>query len=65
MYKSGQVLRTAADFDNAILFGLKVEVWQDGKLIDYGGVIESHSEYAVTFLNESKYLKEVCEFRVR
>jgi hypothetical protein len=35
MYKSGYVIKTTADFDNAILFGLKTEVWQNGEIIDY------------------------------
>jgi hypothetical protein len=65
MYKSKQNLLTLADFDNAILFGLKIEVWQDGSIIDYAGVIESHTVNSVTFMNESKYLKATCEFKVR
>jgi hypothetical protein len=64
MYKSGYVIKTTADFDNAILFGLKTEVWQNGEFIDYAGVIESHTNDSVSFMNESKYLKAVCEFRV-
>jgi hypothetical protein len=56
MYKSGYVIKATADFDNAILFGLKTEVWLNGEIIDYAGVIESH---------ESRYLKATCEFRVR
>ncbi|SEB73833.1 hypothetical protein [Paenibacillus sp. GP183] len=29
MFSSGSTLRTSADFDNAIMFWLKIEVWQD------------------------------------
>lgn len=47
MYKKNHVLRTSADFDNVILFQIPIEAWQDGELIDYGGVIESHTEDAV------------------
>jgi hypothetical protein len=65
MPTSGSAIRTSADFDNAILFGLKIEVWQNGQSIDYAGVIESHTDDSVKFLNESKYLKTTCEFRVR
>ncbi len=64
MYKSGQPLRTSADFDNALLFALHVEVWQQGEIIDYGGSIEVHTEHSVT-INGAKYLKAVCEFKVR
>jgi hypothetical protein len=65
MYQSGNVLHTSADFDNAILFSLKVEVWQNSQIIDYAGVIESHTNDSVSFMNESRYLKATCEFRVR
>ncbi|MCR8633473.1 hypothetical protein [Paenibacillus radicis (ex Xue et al. 2023)] len=65
MYPRNQILKTTADFDNAILFSLKIEVWQDGRIIDYAGVIESHTNDSVTFMNESKFLKAVCEFKVR
>jgi hypothetical protein len=65
MFSSGSTLRTSADFDNAIMFGLRIEVWQDEAIIDYAGVIESHTNDSVTFMNESKYLKATCEFRVR
>lgn len=65
MYVSGQPLLSPADFDNAILFGLKVEVWQQDELVGYASVIESHNDDAVKFLNESYYLKATCEFRVR
>ncbi len=52
------------DFDNAMLFQMRVEVWQDGKIIDYGGIIEKHTESSVT-INGGKYLKTVCEFKVK
>jgi hypothetical protein len=65
MFSSGSTLRTSADFDNAIMLGLRIEVWQDEAIIDYAGVIESHKNDSVTFMNESKYLKVTCEFRVR
>lgn len=64
MYKSGYTLKTDADFDNAILFALKIEVWQQDQLIGYASVIESHDDDAVKFINELHYLKSVCEFRI-
>jgi hypothetical protein len=60
MYKSGYVIKTTADFDNDILFELKTEVWQNGQIIDYAGVIESHTNDFVSFMNESKYLKPLA-----
>jgi hypothetical protein len=56
MFSSGSTLRTSADFDNAILFGLKIEEWQNGRIIDYAGVVESHTNDSVSFMNESKYV---------
>lgn len=65
MYQSEHILRTPADFDNAIIFGLKVEVWQQNEIIDSGSFIKSHTDDAVTFLNNLKYLNAACDFKVR
>lgn len=65
MFTSGFIIKNSADFDNAILFELKIEVWQNKQAIGYAGVIESHTNDSVSFLNETKYLKITCEFRVR
>lgn len=62
--KKGYTLKSPFDFDNAIFFRKPVEVWQDGQLLDYGGLIQAHSENSVT-INGEKYLKATCEFRVR
>jgi hypothetical protein len=64
MLKSGSVLQTEADFDNAMWIGLPVSVWQAGEILDYGGPIEQHTTDAVR-INGAYYLKAVCEFRVR
>ena len=64
MLKPGYVLQTPADFAHALWHGLPVEVWQNGELIDYGGPIEKLSKIAVK-INDSWYLREFCEFRVR
>jgi hypothetical protein len=64
MYKSGSVLRTSADFDNAMMFQLNVVIWQDDEIIDYGGKIESNTDASVR-INECHYFKATCEFKVR
>jgi hypothetical protein len=64
MYISGSTLRTTADFDNAILFGLNIEVYQQNEPIDRGGIIKSHTEDSVT-IDGAKFLKAVYAFKVR
>jgi hypothetical protein len=64
MYSNGTVLKTDADFYNAMLFGLRVTVYQDGEILDYGGVIKQFSEHSVT-VDEFFFLRENCEFKVR
>lgn len=64
MYYRGKKLITDADFDNAILFGLKVEVYQQGEPLDPGGTIESHTKESVK-INNSYFLKRNNEFIVR
>jgi hypothetical protein len=39
-------------------------VWQQGKILDYGGQIESVTDIAVTMKGE-KYLKATCDFKIR
>jgi hypothetical protein len=63
MYYRNQILYNPADFDNAILFQLTVSVWQNGELLDNGGVIELNKEGSVK-INGSYYLKINCEFRI-
>lgn len=58
------ILKTDADFDNAILFQLPVIVWQNGEILDYGGVIQEHTSKTVR-INDDWYVKCVCEFRIR
>jgi hypothetical protein len=59
-----KTLKSPVDFDNAMYFAIPVTVWQNGKLIDYGGKIERHTDEAV-FINDGYFLKDVCEFRIR
>ncbi len=60
----GSILNHKFDFDNARYFRFHVSVLQNGRVIDYGGVIESHTEDAV-IINGGKYLKTNCVFMVR
>jgi hypothetical protein len=64
MLKSGSILRTSADFDNAMMFQLNVIVWQDGEIIDYGGNIESFTDASIR-INDCHYFRTSCEFKVR
>lgn len=64
MYKTGQVLGSPFDFDNAMFFGLSVSVWQNDQIIDYGGKIQQHTEDSVV-INGGRYLKSVSEFKIR
>jgi hypothetical protein len=64
MYTTGTVLKTDADLTNAVLFQLRVTVFQHGEIIDYGGVIEELSEHSVK-IGDSHFFRETCEFRVR
>ncbi|MFB0844306.1 hypothetical protein [Paenibacillus oleatilyticus] len=50
MFKYNQPLVSPVDFDNAMFFAIPVTVYQQNEVIDYGGVIEKHSEHAV-FIN--------------
>lgn len=61
---SNYILKTSADFDNAMFFGVNVIVWQDGKILDYGGIITKHSDGSV-YINDGNFLKVNCEFKVR
>jgi hypothetical protein len=56
-------LTNPADFDNAILFQLHVEVWQQGEIIGRG-IIKYHTDLTVA-IDQDMYLKQNCEFRVR
>lgn len=59
-----KILQHPADFDNAMFFVKKIEVWQDGEIIDYGGVIQKHND-EVVYINDACYFKGFCEFKIR
>lgn len=64
MLAPGFVLQSPHHLQVAMHNSLPVEVWQRGKLLDYGGPIESISTDAVK-INGVKYLRSTCEFRIR
>lgn len=64
MYKKDQPLLHPIDFDNAMLLAIPVSVWQQGKILDYGGLIEKNKKESVQ-INGGLYPKMFCEFRVR
>lgn len=64
MFKSNYVLDTYEKITAAIHNQSPVIVYQEGKILDYGGVIESHTKDSIT-INGAKYLKIVSEFRIR
>jgi len=64
VFKSGFVLDTDEKINAAMHNKTPVIVYMNGKILDYGGVIEENSQYAVK-INGDYFLKETCEFRVR
>ncbi len=64
MFKSGFTLTTDAHLSAAMFNQTPVVAWQDGEIIDYGGVIEKQDEHTVT-INNMHYVKAACEFKVR
>jgi hypothetical protein len=64
MYTTDYILQTYADFDLAKHFCIPVTVWQDGEILDYGGVIEAQSEHSVK-IQGIHYFKATCTFKVR
>lgn len=64
MFKPNYILMSPADFDNAILFGVNISVWHEGKIVDYGGkIIANTNDFA--HINDGKYAKSTYEFKVR
>lgn len=64
MFKHGFVL-SSNDHISAAMFNRTVVVtWQDGEMIDHGGVIEKQDERTVT-INGMYYVKAACEFKFR
>ena len=64
MFKSGFILATEAHLSAAMFNKTPVMAWQDGEIIDNGGVIVKQDEYTIT-INSMHYMKAACEFKVR
>lgn len=64
MFKENQLLISDADFDNAMFFAVRVSVWQNDEIIDYGGQIKKHDADVVN-INGGYYMKKLCKFKVR
>lgn len=66
MVTKGSLLTTPADFDNAMFFGLPIEVWEDRRLILCGGRITKHTDGVVYIdSDDERYFKQLCVFKVR
>jgi hypothetical protein len=64
MFKSNFNLDTPEKIAAAIHNRTHILILQSGELLGFGGVIDTQTEDSVT-INGDKYLKSVCEFRVR
>ncbi|GAA4827898.1 hypothetical protein GCM10023310_00710 [Paenibacillus vulneris] len=64
VFKSGFLLESPEQIAAAIFNKSNVTVWQNGSILDYGGLIEAQTELSVT-INGERYLKATCEFRIR
>jgi hypothetical protein len=58
----GQILKTDADFHNAILLGIAVSITQDDEQMGSGHIIDQ-SKYTVKTI-DCNYFKDACVFTV-
>lgn len=65
MFKSGFVLDNDEKIEAAMYNKTMVMIIQHGDLLKYSGVIVDNTEDSVTLDSGDKYLKAICEFRVR
>jgi hypothetical protein len=63
LFKTGFLLSTDSHLHAAAFNCTTITVWQDGKIIDFGGRIDMVYPDAVT-INGIKYLKTVSEFKI-
>jgi hypothetical protein len=64
LFKSGFALTSDKYLSAAMFNQTPVVAYQDGEIIDYGGVIEKQDEHTVT-INGMHYVKAACEFKIR
>jgi hypothetical protein len=62
MFKHGYLLKTDADFHNAILFQSLVSITQDGEHVGSGYIL-SQSRHCIETI-DANYFKCACEFKV-
>ncbi|QGQ97076.1 hypothetical protein EHS13_20375 [Paenibacillus psychroresistens] len=58
----GQLLKSPADFENAIMFQIIVSITQDGEHMGSGQLIKQ-SQHCIHTV-DAIYFKGVCEFKV-
>jgi hypothetical protein len=63
MLAAGHFLKHSADFDNAMFFGIAVEVWQQDEILE-DGFIQNHNEEYV-MIDGGYFPKASCQFKVR
>lgn len=61
MTKKRQLI-TIHDFERMCIFTRKVDVFQEGELINSGVIIKSHDDKVVVGTNGEYYMKENCQF---
>ncbi len=64
MYLVGKPLRTSEEIQHAIDRSIPVAVWQNGEMLDQGGLIEQHDESTVK-INGYYFFKATCDFKTR
>jgi hypothetical protein len=62
VFKLGYLLKTDADFHNAILFHSLVSITQDGEHVGSGYIL-SQSRHCIETI-DAYYFKSACEFKV-
>jgi hypothetical protein len=62
MYRSGYLLKTDVDFDNAIIFRLIISITQQDMHVG-SGYIKSHNSELV-YVSNLTVSKELCEFKI-
>lgn len=64
LFTKGEVISHDQDLDYCIHLKQPVNVWQQGELIDYGGLIDKYTDESVV-INGAFFMRSSCEFRIR
>lgn len=62
--KSGYTLSNNDEFESAMNNKQNVIIFQDGKIINYGGLIDDYTDKAVK-IDGSWFIKQLCDFQIR